>query len=167
MRSRSDRLFYERQSFQQWRMRLLLAIPPVILTLLVIWQVGLGHSFGKQPMSNGRIVGWDIFLWLVYLRLVTVRLVTEVRAGQLSVSMRGLWRWRKIQGADIKSVQVITFDPARDFGGYGIRSTAQGTAYLAGGNQGVRLELKRGLPVIVGSQRAPKLADAINRVVQQ
>jgi hypothetical protein len=167
MEPRSERLFYERQSFKQRRIRVLVAIPPLILTLLAIWQVGLGHPFGKQPMSNARIVGWTIFLWLVYLRLLTVRLVTEVRAGELLVSMRGLWRSRKIRSADIKSVEVVTVDAARDYGGYGIRSTRQGTAYLAGGNQGVRVELKRGLPVIVGSERAPELADAVNRVIHE
>jgi len=167
MEPRSERLFYERQSFRQWRIRLLLAIPPLILTLLAIWQVGLGHPFGKQPMSNGRMIGWAMFLWLVYLRLATVRLVTEVRAGELSVAMRGLWRSRKIPATDIKSVQVVSFDPARDYGGYGIRSTRQATAYLAGGNQGVRVELKRGLPVVVGSERARELADAVNRVIHR
>ena len=163
---RSDGLFYERQSFKQLRLRILVAIPPLILTLLAIWQVGLGHAFGKQPMSNGRIIGWAIFLWLIYLRLVTVRLVTEVRAAELSISMRGLWRSRKIPAADIKSAQVITFDAARDFGGSGIRPTRQGTAYLAGGNEGVRLELRRGSSVIVGSQRARELADAVHRLIQ-
>ena len=163
----SDRLFYERQSFKQRRIRVLLAIPPLILTLLAIWQVGLGHPFGKQPMSNGRLIGWAIFLWLLYLRLATVRLVTEVRSGELSIAMRGLWRLRKIPAANIKSVQVVTFDPARDYGGYGIRSARQGTAYLAGGNQGVRVELKRGLPLIVGSEHARDLADAVNRVIHE
>ena len=46
---------------------------------LLIWQVILGHPWGKQPMSNANVIGWTMFLWLIYFRLITVRLVTEVR----------------------------------------------------------------------------------------
>jgi len=163
MGQQPDSLFYEEQRFQLPFLRLMLAIPPAILTLLAIWQVGLGHPWGKRPMSNASIIGWSIFLWLVYLRLIFVRLVTELRAGELRVSMRGLHRKRQIPLSDIKSAEMVTFDPIRDFRGYGIRTTKRAIAYLAAGNEGVRLQLARGKPVIVGSQRPKDLADAISR----
>jgi len=163
MSSRAPALFQESQSFRLKRQRLLLAIPPVSMTLLVVWQVILGHPWGKQPMSNTSVIGWTIFLWLVYLRLVTVRLVTELRPDQLAVAMRGLWRERRIPLGKIKSAQAVTYDPVRDYGGYGIRSTRHGTAYIAGGNRGVRLELAKGGTVLVGSTRPDELASAINQ----
>ena len=67
MPSKSEPLFYEEQPFRQLRLRILTAIPPVVMTLLAIWQVGLGHRWGKQPMSNGSVIGWAVFLWLIYL----------------------------------------------------------------------------------------------------
>ena len=109
-------------------------------------------------MSNARVIGWTLFLWMVYLRLITVRLVTEVRDGTLVVAMRGLWRKRRIPLADIQSVETITFDPERDYGGYGIRSTRQEKAYIASGNRGVRLKLAQGSAVVLGSQRPSELA---------
>ena len=133
-------LFYEEQTLRQRRIRILLAVPPFILLVLVIWQAVLGHPWGKHPMSNASLVGWTIFLWLVYLRLVRIRLVTEVRPSELQVSMRGLWRKRRIPVNDIKSLEVVKFDPVRDYGGYGIRITRHGTAYIASGNEGVRLQ---------------------------
>lgn len=156
-------LFQEKQSFRLKRQRVLLAIPPAGMTLLLIWQVILGHPWGMHPLSNASVVGWTIFLWLVYLRLVTVRLVTEVRPGVLAVAMRGLWRERRIPLADIKSANAVTYDPARDYGGYGIRTTRRGTAYIAGGNRGVRLELAKGGTVLIGSEHPEELASAINR----
>jgi len=163
MSRRTERLFYEEQTFRQRRMLLLLAVPPSVLLLLAIWQVVLGHPWGKHPMSNASLIGWTIFLWLVYIRLVLVRLVTELSPSELLVSMRGLWRRRRISVNDIKSVEVVTFDPVRDFGGYGIRTTRQGTAYIAGGNDGVRLELTSGATVLIGSERSKELAEAITR----
>lgn len=156
-------IFHEEQSFRLKRQRILLAILPVGMTLLVVWQVILGHPWGKQPMSNRSVIGWAIFLWLVYARLVTVRLVTEVRPGELAVAMRGLWRERRIPLGEIQSVKAVTYDPERDYGGYGIRTTKRGKAYIAGGNRGVRLELAKGGTVLIGSERSEELASAINR----
>ncbi|MEO7145824.1 MAG: hypothetical protein ABI165_20205 [Bryobacteraceae bacterium] len=153
--------FYEAQWFRQRRVRIVLAVPPLCMTLMVVWQVGLGHSAGRQPMSNAGLEGWMIFLWLVYLRLITVRLVTQVRGGVLTLQMRGLWRARRIRQAEIKSVKTVTYDPVRDCGGYGIRMTSQGKAYTAGGTRGVRIELAGGGTVLIGSERPDELAAAL------
>jgi hypothetical protein len=166
MSRKAERLFYEEQTFRQRRIRVLLAVPPSLLLLLVIWQAVLGHPWGKRPMSNASLIGWTIFLWLVYLRLVRIRLVTELRLQELLVSMRGLWRTRRIPLSDIKSVEVVEFDPVRDYGGYGIRITRHGTAYIAGGNDGVRLQLIGGALVLIGSERSKELAEAISRLIR-
>lgn len=128
------------------------------MLLLMIWQVVLGHPWGKAPMSNGNVIGWTIFLWLIYLRLITVRLVTEIRGGELIIAMRGLWRSRHVPLDRIQAVEMLDHDPVRDFGAYGIRSTRAGTAYLAGGGGGVRLTLSGGAKLVVGSHRADELA---------
>jgi hypothetical protein len=155
--------FYEEQPFRQLRLRILTAIPPVVMTLLAIWQVGLGHRWGKQPMSNASVMGWGIFLWIVYLRLITVKLITELRPGELRVRMRGLWRSYRIPLNKVKSADSVTFDVVRDWGGYGIRSTRRGTAYLAGGGQGVELEMMSGGVVLIGSRRSGELARGIRK----
>ncbi len=113
-------------------------------------------------MSNARVIGWTVFLWLIYLRLITVRLVTEVRDGTLVVALRGLWRSRSILLADIQSAETVTFDPERDYGGFGIRSNRDGKAYIASGHQGVRLKLANGATFVVGSQRSDELAGILS-----
>ena len=153
-----DTLFYERQNFRPKRMRLLTAIVPAGMLLLTIVQVGFGFHWGAH--TNGSLIGWTIFLWLVYWRLMLVRLVTEVRPNQIRVALRGLWRSRKIPFDEIVSAQAVSFDPAGEWGGYGIRVTRRGRAYIAGGNQGVELQTKRGL-ILVGSTRPAELAGII------
>ena len=90
------------------------------------------------------MIGWTVFLWLVYLRLVTVRLVTDVRPSELTVAMRGFWRERHIPLSEIKSARSSPTIAVRDYGGYGIRTTRRGKAYIAGGDRGVRLDLVKG-----------------------
>lgn len=163
MPRKPEPLFYEEQSFRQTRLRVLTAIPPLVMTLLAVWQVGLGHPWGKQPMSNGGLIFWSIFLWLVYLRLMVVKLITEIRPGELRVRMRGLFRSIRIPLDKVNSATAVTFDPVRDWGGYGFRHTKKGTAYLAGGGEGVELRMKSGGMVLIGSRRAAELAGAILR----
>jgi hypothetical protein len=158
-------VFREVQRFPLRRMALALASPPCFLLGLLIWQVVLGHTWGKHPMSNGDVVGWTVFLWLIYFRLITVRLVTEVRQGELIVAMRGLWRLRRVPLAGIQSVETITHDVARDYGGYGFRSTREGKAYVAGGSRGVRVTLAASEKLVVGTQRPDELAAAIRGLI--
>jgi hypothetical protein len=131
------------------------------MLVLLIWQVVLGHRWGKEPMSNADVIGWTVFLWLIYLRLITVRLVTEVRPGELVIALRGLWRTRRVALDRIQSVETITFDALREYGGYGIRSTRSGKAYVAGGSRGVRVTLEGGEKLVVGSERPDELAAAL------
>jgi hypothetical protein len=154
---RSRQLFYEVQRFPLRRIAVTLAIPPCGMLALLVWQVLLRHPWGKQPMSNASVIGWTVFLWIIYVRLITVRLVTEVRDADLVVSLRGLWPARRIPLGNIQSVETLTFDPERDFGGYGIRSTHQGKAYLAGGHRGVRLKLVNHATLVLGSERPEDL----------
>jgi hypothetical protein len=153
--------FHESQRVSLRRQRIALAIPPIAMLALILWQVVLHHPWGKQPMSNGSLIGWTVFLWLVYFRLITVRLVTDVRDSELLVAMRGLWRKRRIPLSEIQSVEEIGFNPERDFGGYGIRTTRTETAYVASGTRGVRLRLSSGVNVVVGSAKPDQLAGVL------
>ncbi|HLW77755.1 MAG TPA: hypothetical protein VKS01_12235 [Bryobacteraceae bacterium] len=157
----SEPLFFEEQKFRQRRMIILTAIPPMLMTLLAIWQAGLGNKWGRQPMSNASVIGWAIFLWVVYLRLITVKLVTQLLPGELRIAMRGVWRSARVRLAEVKSVRATTLDAVSEWGGYGIRRSKRGVAYLAGGNQGVELQLRDGSVAVIGSGRAAELARRI------
>jgi hypothetical protein len=164
---KSEVVFYEKQRFPLRRIAVALAAPPCFMLGLLVWQVLLGHPWGRQPMSNANVVGWTIFLWIVYFRLITVRLVIEVRGGEvqdreLLVGLRGLWRARRVPLGDIQSVETVTFDPQRDYGGYGIRSNRQGTACIASGKRGVRLKFAKGATLVIGSQRSEELAGILS-----
>jgi len=48
----SRRLFREVQRFPLRRAGLALLAPPCVMLGLLVWQVWLGNSFGKQPLSR-------------------------------------------------------------------------------------------------------------------
>lgn len=146
---------------RQPRIRGLTAILPTAFTLLLIWQVVLGHKIGRQPVSNGNVIGWTIFLWLVYLRLITTKMVTKVERGKLTISMLGMWTLRKVWLKDIGKTEVVSYRPVEDYGGYGIRLTKRGRAYIASGDRGVRITFAKGGKILIGSQRPEELERAI------
>ena len=161
----SPESFHEVQRLPARRTAVALAVPPCAMLVIVLWQVMLGPRWGKYSISNGSIVGWTIFLWILYFRLITVRVVTDIRDHKLIVALRGLWRARRVPASDISSVEAITFNPERDYGGYGIRSIRNGTAYLAGGNQGVRVHLKNGSLLIISSQQPARFVEVLLHMI--
>jgi hypothetical protein len=54
-----------------------------------------------------------------------------------------------------------TYEPMREFGGWGIRSGNGGRAFTFRGREGVQLELRSGKKVLIGSQQASGLAAAL------
>ena len=161
--SAAQAIFHEEQRFAFLRLRVMLALPPAALSVLLVWQVVLGHPWGMHPMSNGGLIALTVFLWLIYVQMVTVRLVTDVASRELSVGLRWVWRARRIALSDIRAAKVVSFQPIRDFGGYGIRWTRKGKAYIAAGTRGVRLELNDSRVVIIGSAHPEELLQALGR----
>ena len=156
-------LFQEVQRLPVRRSALALAVPPTGMLVLLIGQVVLGHSWGNHPMSNASVVTWTVILWLFYFRLITARMVTRIRDGELRVTLSGIRQSRRVVLRGIQSAETITYDPERDYGGYGFRSNSLGKAYLAGGNRGVRLRVVDGATLVIGSQRPDELAGILDK----
>ncbi len=102
-----------------------------------------------------------VLLWAIYVWLSRVRLVTDVDDAAVSVRLRGLSRQHRIPRAKIKKVSIITFDPNKDFGGYGIRPVNGGQAYVGVARRGVRAELAGGGFAVIGSSKPDALIAAL------
>jgi hypothetical protein len=55
-----------------------------------------------------------------------------------------------------------TYKPLSEYGGWGIKYGRSGWAYNIIGDQGVQLELDNGKRILIGSQHAEELEQAIN-----
>src|SRR5262249_58159993 len=71
---------------------------------------------------------------------------------------------RSVALGAIQRIEVVSYRPLRDYGGWGIRTGRDGERVLnARGNRGVLLDLGDGTPLLIGSQRPEALAIAIQR----
>ena len=93
-----------------------------------------------------------------------LRMVTMVTPAELRISFGWLATYRRVIAADaIVGVEVIQYHPIRDYGGWGLRFTRDGERiYNARGDRGVRIRLRDGSRLLIGSQRSEELALALD-----
>lgn len=104
---------------------------------------------------------WPVLPLGLALNLLCQR--TTVTETELSVSFGALFPLyrRRIPLADVASAEAVTYSPLADYGGWGIKWGQDGAALNARGNRGVRLTLRNGKHVLIGSQNPDALAEAI------
>jgi hypothetical protein len=116
-------------------------------------------------MSNTAlaIVGMVVIIFVVGLTYLfyTMKLITEVRDDDLCVKFFPLSR-QVISFDSIKRCEVRTYNPIKEYGGWGIRYGKRGKAYNVSGNRGVQVEFYVGKPLLIGSQKPEELERAIN-----
>jgi hypothetical protein len=158
----SPALYHEEQRFRQWWVWLLVVAVAAIQWWALVQQIILGQPLGDNPLPD-----WAAWvLWVVIglglpLLFLTIRLVTEVTADQVVIRYRPLTR-RSISLADIQQATARTYKPIAEYGGWGLKGwSSRNIAYNVSGHQGVQLVLRDGRRVMLGSQRAEELAQAI------
>ncbi len=127
-----------------------------------VQQILLGQPFGDNP-------GPDWLMWLLLVAFgiafpiffVVLRLVVEVNEQGVLVRFIPLSK-RLIPFDEIEHCEATIYQPLRDYGGWGLRGLGNNRAFNVSGNQGVRLHLRNGDVVLIGSQRAADLALAID-----
>lgn len=157
-------LFSETQVLRLWQVRVVLAIPPLVLLVICLRQVLWHKPWGSPPVATSDLIFLTVVGFVVYLRLITVRLVTKLRAREIEIRLKGLWKRRRIPLQEIRSAQVADYDPVERFGGYGVRSTRRGTAFLAGGKGAAELVMENGQHIVIGSRNP---AELVRRIMAQ
>lgn len=142
MENRSPR-FWEEQTFPVW----------AYLIFVAGFVVMLGQ---RGPLHS---------LWLLAMALVANLLYMRTEVDDTKVTVSFGWVLplfqRHILLEEIVSAESVSYSPLGEFGGWGIRGWGRNTALNARGDRGVRLTLRDGGRVLIGSQRPHDLATAI------
>lgn len=151
-------VYQERQQFRQvWIWAVMLACD--ILVGAALLQAAQGTPFPGQLALLLPLVLLAAINLLIYATRLDVRLEGEVlRVHFWPFPSKG------IALSDIANCGARVYRPVYEYGGWGVRYSlfGHGWAYNVSGNQGVQLELKNGRKILIGSQHAQELADAIN-----
>lgn len=156
-------IYKEQQRFKQFWLWIILLSAAGIFWAGFIYQVLLGGKFGNNPASDVQLT---ILFALMGIALpyffYRMKLVIEVQPGELRVR---LWPFHMqpvtIPLHLVRSFESITYNPIRDYGGWGIRWGFKGKAYNMSGNKGVLLFFYNKKPLLIGSQNPRELFEAI------
>ncbi len=162
-------LFAEKQKFRQWWIWvILIGINGIFLTGLII-QLVYGTAFGDKPMSNvGLILSTGLML-LIIIMFLTIRLETIVKKDGIyvrffpfQIALR-FYSWENIQYCYIR-----TYQPIKEYGGYGIRYgfIGNGKALNISGNKGLQLIQTNDKKILIGTKQPDLLAQTLLKIGQ-
>ncbi|MER2598035.1 MAG: DUF6141 family protein [Caldilineales bacterium] len=155
--------FHEEQRFRQPWIWLLILGTAGVQWWGWIQQIVLGRPFGSNPAPD-----WVLWLLLLLvgiglpLLFWNIRLLVKVDANGIEMHYWPLSpqriRFEQITGCQVDS----DYQPLQRYGGWGVRGSAQSRAYSVAGKQAVRLALRDGRELLIGTQRPTDLALAID-----
>ena len=145
--------FTETQAFAVWAYGVLL--------LVAVPSLGsLAFGIGKASSLRWMLPVDALVMALVFNLLCLRTTVTDQELIATLGALFPLYR-RRIRLADITAAEAVMYSPIAEYGGWGIRGWGKNTALNARGNRGVRLTLRDGRRVLIGSQRPDELAEAL------
>ena len=162
--------FREEQRFtQRWLWIVLIIMTLVLVGVFAygfIAQLVFNKPWGERPVSDNALIfiGGAIIIFSVGMLYIfyTLRLITEVRPEGLYIRFYPL-RSKILPYSAIRYCQARTYKPLSEFGGWGLKYGRSGWAYTILGDQGVQLIMDNDKRILIGSQNADALEQAIKR----
>ena len=156
-------IYREVQQFRQVWIWVVVSALAGLVWYATVKQLLLHRPFGNTPMPDiPMVINWFIFGIGLPALFFFSQLVTEVRNDGIYIRFSPFHRtFRKIAFTEMKQFEARTYRSFREYGGHGIRFSSKGKAYNVSGDRGVQIELLNGKRLLIGSQRAEELVQAI------
>jgi len=164
-------IYREKQRFGLW-LRLLiagsmaLAVPFSIFALIKIpteqGPTDIPQILTVTIAGIAGPIGVLLLFWML-------KLETEVRPDGLYVRFFPFHiNFKRFGAEDLSEYYARRYKPVLEYGGWGIRySLRKGKAYNVSGNKGVQLVFRNGKRLLIGSQRAEELEQAIRSIIKK
>lgn len=171
--SKKDKvLFYEMQYIRQFKLLF------ILMLALLIWMFVIAGFLIQDLLIKPEVIDWfevtigfagvgfGIVL-LTHLCFFT-RMITEVTPKGLFIRFIPFhFRIKEIDLKKVESVEAKQYRPIMEYGGWGIRMGWKKKAYNVFGNKGVEIVYKEGYKLLIGSQRAEELAEAVKSIMKK
>ncbi|HEY2158107.1 MAG TPA: hypothetical protein VGH33_20935 [Isosphaeraceae bacterium] len=155
-------VYHEEQLFGWWVYAMIAAVVAIVCVLTLPRSVADGGHGPSVPVVLIAILALPTALVVGVLRMTT-----EVTASRVEVWFGWVPTYRRcLDAGAIRRVEVVTYRPLADCGGWGIRTGRDGERVLnARGDRGVRLHMIDGSRLLIGSQTPEMLAASIERAM--
>lgn len=163
-------LFHEVQEFRKSGLftALLVGSAVTVISGFLLWINAPHHD---APSRGGILAAFGIgaiTALAILILVICAKLTTEVNGSGLYIQYFPFHLSpQKISLDDVIHLEIRTYKPLRDYGGYGIRYGAAGKAYNVSGDRGVNLKFSKGRDLLIGSQKPEELAKAIQQLLSK
>ncbi len=164
------RVFNETQRFNQWWIQLInIGLLAFLLFSFYNWYIA-GESTGNVTSTDtiGQVVV-IVSIIPVLLLLYSIKLKTSIDEIGIHYKFTPFHFSRKtIRWNEIEKCFVRTYNPIKEYGGWGYRTSfgkKKGSAFNVKGNLGIQLELKSGKKLLIGTQKEIEVRETISRYV--
>ncbi len=145
--------FIEKQSFT--KNLVFLITMPLVVGLTIFFGIKTVTTPGME--ASGDIIIPIVLLLAVFATLSLGNLKTIVNGDGFQFKMFPFhFRQKTISWNEIENIEMIEYQPIRDYGGWGIRLknfSFKHIAYNVSGTKGILISLKNGKKVMIGSQK--------------
>ena len=171
MNEETELIYSEEQKFSPW-LRWLIAASMVLVVPFSIFSLTKMNS--EQDTSElavilPLIIGGLFVPIAVALLFGMLKLQTQVRSDGLYIRFFPFHiSFKRFTAEDLSKYYARQYKPVIEYGGWGIRFILRnGRAYNVSGNKGVQLVFKSGKRLLIGSQRAEELEEAIRSTMEK
>ncbi len=163
----SEIIFRETQKFKQIWVILILIIILGIWIWGIIQQIILGTPFGNRPVSDTGLILIGLIALFPIVLIIMFKMITEIRKDGIYYRLFPVMKFKKIKPEEIESWQVTQYNPIKEFGGWGYRFSIRrkgGKAINVNGKMGLRLILKSGKKILLGTQKHEEIEKAMQKI---
>ncbi|MDI1232686.1 MAG: hypothetical protein PSX81_00235 [bacterium] len=135
-------------------------------------QIILKKKMSSNPTSDTELVVIFLFVFAFFLFLIALfafaRLSTILDKSGIQFRFFPFHiRYKQYRWEEIVRYEIISFEPLKDYGGWGIRYGKMGKAYTVSGNKGLQVYLKSGRRFLLGTQKAEALQLFLSENIKQ
>lgn len=154
--------FSETQKFKQWWIWLIILLLNALVLAALYFQFILEKPFGNNPIGNLGLIFLVVFVLLFTLFFLSMKLETKIDTSGVHVRFFPFHtKFKTFPWDKIEKIEVITYKPLSEYGGWGIRGFKDNKAYNVSGNKGFRIFFKDNKKLLVGTLKHEELNNII------
>ena len=136
---------------------LMLGLPTLTLLSVVVF------TSESSDKTEGMIVLLAVFCIMALVMGLIFNLKLETRIDDKGIHYKyfPFVKWRLIEKHQIRKVDVVSFSPLTDHGGWGIKGNRTTKAYTVIGDTGLTIDVGEKKKILIGTQKPKELAEFI------
>ena len=153
--------FREEQRFNQiWVWAILIA--PMVMVISQ-FAIALTDKDGFKTEDGIALASLILFFTLLIIWFRRIVLETIITEEGIKIHYKGLFTKKHFPKSDIIKVELVTYDPLWQYGGWGLRySSKRGWCYNVSGDKGCKLTLKNGKAVMIGTEQSEEMQNVLS-----